>query len=73
MNASMITAALGAAGTLSVEQRFPGKHIFAARMSWPGELDVKGDISTSVEGAIENLEKALVDDAATEMQKSGAA
>ena len=66
------TQALTAGGELRIRQIFPGKSIFRATMAWPNEQDVTGEISLSGARALENLEQALMEDAAEEMRRSGA-
>jgi hypothetical protein len=51
----------------------PGKSIIRATMRWPGETDVNGGISTTVEGALDDLEAKLLDDAGDEMMREGRA
>lgn len=66
-----IRNAMCAGGMLSVTAPMKGKHIFRARMDWKGETPVLGEISTSLGGALENLDNYLMEDAADEMVKSG--
>ena len=58
-----IRAALAGGGTLSMRAPFPGKSIFNARMTWPNEDPLTGNISTSVLDALRNLEGTLKYDA----------
>ena len=67
-----IRTAINAGGKLTVKSIMPGKAIYSARMSWPGETDVVGNISMRVTDALQNLDGALMHDAAKEMQDSGA-
>lgn len=66
--------AIQAGGKLSIQQAVPGtgNGIIRARMDWPEDDSVVGNISMSIEGALELLEGKLAEDAAVEMQKSGA-
>lgn len=57
-----IRAALAGGGTLSMRAPFPGKSIFNARMTWPDEEPLTGNISTSVFDALRNLEGVLKQD-----------
>ena len=60
-----------AGGMLSVTTAMPGKSIFRARMDWKGETPIVAEISTSLGGALENLDGYLMEDAADEMVKTG--
>jgi hypothetical protein len=64
MQFSNITEACCAGGKLAVGQFLPGRKIFRAQMSWPGEETIMGKISCSVMGALENLEDALAEERA---------
>lgn len=66
-----IRNAMCAGGMLSVSAPIKGKHIFRARMDWKGEKPVAGEISTSLGGALDSLDKYLMEDAANEMMESG--
>lgn len=66
------TRALNAGGTLTIEPPMPGKAIFTATMRWPFGERVSGKLSIGIESALESLESALLEDAAKEMQESGA-
>lgn len=67
-----IRNALCAGGTLKVKSIMPGKSIFSARMTWPGESDIVGNISTTIVDALRNLDGMLMEDAAQEMVDKGA-
>jgi hypothetical protein len=74
MDKSWIRMSLNAGGQLSVKNVMPGKSIFRGTMSWPYEekqADVSGEISTSLSGALDNLNHALQEDAAQEMIDRG--
>ena len=62
---------MAAGASMLVYSPMHPKPIYCARMHWPGEKDIVGDISTTIEGALENLEKKLLDDATEEALRSG--
>lgn len=71
--ATWIHAALNAGGSLRVWCVFPGKRIFRAEMTWPGESPITSEISMSVESVLLDLNNRLQEDAAAEMVANGAA
>jgi hypothetical protein len=63
---SLIRRALNAGGVLTVNPVMRGKSIFRAGMAWPyedNEPNISGGLSTSLLGALENLELELKKDA----------
>ena len=64
--------ALNAGARLTIEPVMKGKSIFRARMEWPHGENICGEIGLGAESALEQLEAALLEDAAKEMQESGA-
>lgn len=71
MKTMWIKQALNAGGLMKVGQAIPNKSIFRAVMEWPNEHPVSGKVSTSLEGALENLNEALMEDCADEMALKG--
>lgn len=63
-----IRSALNAGGLLTVASRVPGKAIYAAQMQWPEETGVAGKISTSIDGALQNLDSELGRDETTKCE-----
>lgn len=63
-----IPAALSAGGTLTVRAPMSGKSIFNARMTWPNEPELTGNISMNVIDALQNLEGVLKQDAESSQQ-----
>jgi hypothetical protein len=57
-------------GTLTVMEKCPGQ--FDAAMSWLGEETITGCLDATVQGALNNLESALLNDAGDEMIRKGA-
>lgn len=73
MKTTWIEQALNAGGLMKVGQAIPDKSIFRAVMEWPNEHPISGEVSTSIEGALENLNEALMEDCADEMWAKGVA
>lgn len=71
MKTMWITQAIAAGGTMAVSGPIIRNRICRAKMEWPGEDTIFGEASTSIEGAIENLNEALMHHAAKEMQENG--
>lgn len=67
-----IRSAITAGGVLTLKSVVPGNSICRAQMDWPGETALVGGISTTVQGALANLDNVLMEDAAQEMIKKGA-
>lgn len=62
--------AINAGGKLSVQQVMPNNAIVRARMDWEDD-SVVGNISMSIEGALELLEEKLAVHAAEELKAQG--
>ena len=59
LHGSRISECIREEGRLVVKQVMPGKWIFNARIVFPGGQKIVGNISTTEDGALENLEGAL--------------
>jgi hypothetical protein len=57
-----INSGVAGGGVLKVRAPVQGKWIFSAEITWPGEDTIRGPISTTVQGALENL-NAFIQDA----------
>ena len=64
--------ALNAGATLLIEPVMPGKAIFRATVSWPTEGAITVGPCLGIINTLETLEATLLEDAAKEMQESGA-